>query len=160
MLFRLNPDDPGNVSEVCSTTLAEIGWREVDLENLIAENIDRVLRADDLMVFSQETQFQEEPDLMALDREGHLYIFELKRWRSSQENLLQVLRYGQRFGPCGYDTLEHLWERYQRNSDGATASLRDAHARYFELTVPLDKRSFNTEQRYVVITSGIPSSST
>ena len=155
MLFRLDPEDPRNVSEVRSTTLAEIGWREVDLENLIAENIDRVLRADDLMVVNQETRFQEEPDVIALDRQGHLYMFELKRWRSSRENLLQVLRYGQRFGPCGYDTFEYLWARYQSKSGGASTSLREAHARYFELTDPLDGRSFNAEQRYVVITDGL-----
>ena len=150
MLFRLNPDDPGDVSEVRSTTLAEAGWREVHLENLIVENIDRVLRADDLMVVSQEIQFQEEPDIMALDRHGHLYMFELKRWTSSQENLLQILRYGQRFGPCGYDTLEYLWTRYQSKLGGPGTSLEEAHARYFELTDPLDERSFNAKQRYVV----------
>ena len=46
---------------------------------------------------------QEEPDILAIDSNGDLYIFELKRWEGKQENLLQVLRYGQLFGNSTYD---------------------------------------------------------
>lgn len=46
----------------------------------------------------QPRKWQEKPDLMALDREGNLYIFEIKVWESRNENLLQILRYGQLFG--------------------------------------------------------------
>ena len=54
------------------------------------------------MIIMQSRQWQEEPDLMAIDRDGHLYIFELKAWESQPENLLQVLRYGQIFKPSKY----------------------------------------------------------
>ena len=49
------------------------------------------------MTIFTERKGKEEPDILALDKNGDLYIFELKRWGSDQENLLQVLRYGQLF---------------------------------------------------------------
>jgi hypothetical protein len=154
-LLRINPSDPKDIVEVTGTTLQQIGWKEVDLEDLIAENIDRVITEDDLMVISQQTSFREEPDIMACDRDGRLHMFELKRWRSSPEHLLQILRYGQRFGPADYDRLNHIWRRYQRRVGRTDDELRSAHGRYFELVEPLDRTEFNHEQRYVVITDGL-----
>ena len=49
---------------------------------------------------------------MALDKNGELYIFELKRWGSNQENILQVLRYGQIFGKSNYVELNNLFKKY------------------------------------------------
>ena len=48
---------------------------------------------------------------MALDRDGNLYIFEIKVWEAHQENLLQVLRYGQINGASDYEELERIWQR-------------------------------------------------
>ena len=50
----------------------------------------------------QSRRWQEEPDLMAVDKNGYLYIFELKAWESHPSNLLQVLRYAQLYGPSKY----------------------------------------------------------
>lgn len=158
MLFFLDNDDRTHLTEVPATTLAEIGWQELDLENLIADNIDRLVRGDDLLVIGQERNFQEEPDIMALDREGCLHLFELKRWQSSPENLLQVLRYGQRFGQYDYSALNHVFTRYQRKVGGGGSDLDTAHAAYFELSEPLRRTAFNGEQRFVVITDGLDQS--
>lgn len=67
-----------------------------------------------MAIFTEKAR-QEEPDILAIDKEGDLYIFELKRWSGKQENLLQVLRYGQLFGKSTYDELNCLYQKYQHN---------------------------------------------
>jgi hypothetical protein len=156
MLFYLDHQNRTNLERVQSTTLQARGWTERDLENLIAHHIDRIIREDDLLVISQERSYQEEPDIMALDREGRLHIFELKRWQSSPENLLQVLRYGQRFGQYEYQALDHLFRSYRlRVGRGGTEELSEAHRGYFELPEPLSRLEFNREQQFIVITDGL-----
>ena len=36
----------------------------------------------------------------------------MKRWGSNKENILQVLRYGQLFGPSDYEELNNLYKKY------------------------------------------------
>lgn len=69
------------------------------------------------MPISKERKFQEEPDIMALDTNGNLYIFELKRWQAKEENLLQVLRYGQLFGNSSYEDLDNMYKSFTERND-------------------------------------------
>ncbi|WP_423820699.1 hypothetical protein V5738_10180 [Salinisphaera sp. SPP-AMP-43] len=156
MLFYLDDDNKSEITEVPASTLARLGWLEKDLEELIAKHIDKVVREDQLFVIHQERRYQEEPDILAIDRYGHLHIFELKRWRSSPENLLQVLRYGQIFGQYDFSGLNHLFRNYLLRIGGVSQrDLSDAHREYFELEEALPKDSFNQEQRFVVVTDGL-----
>jgi hypothetical protein len=77
----------------------------------------------------QPRKWQEKPDLMALDREGNLYIFEIKVWESRNENLLQILRYGQLFGAADYDGLNEIWQRIGDRDQ----TLKEAHKSNFGL---------------------------
>ena len=102
------------------------------------------------MLIGQERVFQAEADLLALDKDGVLYIFELKRWESRQEDLLQVLRYGQTFGRYSYDDLESLARRQGKlKSDW---SLSVAHQAVFGVSLP--KTDFNRDQVFVLVTNG------
>ena len=133
------------------SSLHAAGWKEKDLENILAEQIDLVVREDRLLVISQERRGQEEPDILALDETGVLFIFELKRWAGEQSNLLQVIRYGQIAGQIDY---EELNRRFQRHSP-REMDLAALHANYFGLDQPLLPGEFNHDQRFVVITAGI-----
>ncbi|MEX2375653.1 MAG: hypothetical protein WD942_08740 [Dehalococcoidia bacterium] len=156
MLFYLDHENRTDIDPVQATTLQQLNWTELDLENLIARHIDRVIREDELLVVGQERRYQEEPDIMAFDRDGCLHIFELKRWTSSRENLLQVLRYGQRFGQYDYQALDQVFKSYKRRIGGdGSEDLQGAHQRYFELAEPLPRSSFNGDQQFVVITDGL-----
>jgi hypothetical protein len=143
-------NDPPVFIEVPLSSLGEAGWSEKDLENYLAANITQVLREEHLMTVAQETSRQEEPDVLALDQEGRLYIFELKRWEGKPENLLQVLRYGQLLGPEPYGVLERRFHR----GHPERPQLAEAHADYFSLDSPLAAERFNQKPQFVVVTAG------
>ena len=58
-------------------TLDDIGFEE-RLGKSISENITKLIPENQLMVFSRKP-FLEAADIYALDKEGNLYIFEIKR---------------------------------------------------------------------------------
>src|SRR5262245_1714816 len=103
MLLRVDDPKTGAATRVIGTPLKHFGLDERGLQNILFHSLDRLIGEDELLLLMQSRHYQEEPDLMALDREGKLYIFEIKVWESRRENLLQVLRYGQIYGARDYD---------------------------------------------------------
>ena len=157
MLYKLNKDEETGISSyemVKHSTLSDFGWLEKDLENIIADNIEDFINSEELMTIFTERKWKEEPDIMALDKNGDLYILELKREESKEENLLQVLRYGQLFGNSNYDALNALYKKYTKGSEGQT-ELIEAHQRNFNRETPLEKEKFNTQQHFLIVTNGI-----
>lgn len=156
MLFAWK--DPGketsDVEKLNEVRLADSGLREKDLENLISKRIEQLVRTDQLMVILQERSRQKEPDILALDESGTLFIFELKRWEGRSENVLQVLRYGQKFGRYEYDRLNWYYQSYRRHGHQAM-TLKEAHREYFGLSEPLEENVFNNSQQFVVVTNGL-----
>ncbi len=154
MLYKLNKDNKKEYKKVKRVTLAEIGWREKDLEDLISNNIVDFISSNDLMPIFTERTRQEEPDILAIDSNGDLYIFELKRWEGKQENLLQVLRYGQLFGNSTYDELNALYRKYQKNNQ---ANLLKDHSLYFFKSEndTLTNDQFNQKQHFLIVTNGV-----
>ncbi len=150
MLYELG--DKGEHRKIQRTDLESIGWLEEDLENMLIKNIDDFISSRNLMPIFKERKFQEEPDIMAIDEKGDLYIFELKRWKAREENLLQVLRYGQIFGGSRYKELEKLYFKYTKKEN---VSLRENHKEYFGLEEGLKKTSFNSKQNFIVVTNGM-----
>ena len=154
MLYQLSTGkNRGETTKAKRITLADINWLEKDLEALISKNINDLIYSNDLMTIFTERPWQEEPDILALDAEGNLYIFELKRWSAHSENLLQVLRYGQRFGRSDYDGLNELYKKKY----GGSSSLLDAHAKYFDLPddCKLKEEDFNRTQKFIIVTNGV-----
>lgn len=160
MLYDITSKDTADLHDVEQVPLPSIGWMEKDLEDLLAQNIDHLIFTEHLFVILQERRMQEEPDILALDSEGRLYLFELKRFGAEARNVLQLLRYGQKFGRFTYDELQHLFHSYLRrkskvSSGSSLPSLQQAHRRYFELSEPLATRQFNNEQTFVLVTNGL-----
>ncbi|MFQ5847493.1 MAG: hypothetical protein ACE5IQ_07440, partial [Candidatus Methylomirabilales bacterium] len=129
--------------------LQSFGLDERGLQDILFKSLDRLFPDDELLLLMQSRFWQEEPDLMALDRDGHLYIFELKAWESHSTNLLQVLRYGQIFGSSTYTDLD-TW--YRKSTD-SMQPLRSAHAAKFGVSLP--EKEFNGTQVFVIITNGL-----
>lgn len=128
-----------------------LGISEKHIEEFLASHLVELIPEEQLMLLAQERQFQEEADILALDRKGNLFIFELKRWQSSAENLLQVMRYGQKFGRYTYSQLEAMVQKQQKLQGALSAR----HQEYFGLETPLKEQEFNQDQRFVVVTNGV-----
>lgn len=126
---------------------------EKDIENFLQSHLAEILSEDELMLIGQERKWKEEADLLALDKDGNLYIFELKRWKSDEENILQVMRYGQIFGRYSYEKLEGLAQRHEK----LEGSLQTKHAEHFGLEGDdvIEKTKFNQKQNFVLVTHGV-----
>ena len=88
---------------------------EKHIEDYIANNIKEVLPTIDLMTIFQERKWQEEPDIIAMNGQGDLYIFELKRIQSNEDNILQLLRYAQKFGTYEYTEINKMYQTYKND---------------------------------------------
>jgi hypothetical protein len=134
--------------------LQSFNLNERHLQEILFKSLDRLFSDDELIMIMQSRQGPEEPDIMAVDQHGALYIFELKAWESQPSNLLQVLRYGQIFGSSKYADLD-AW--FKKSTD-PTQSLLKAHKALFEVELKADE--FNRRQIFVVVTNGLDSSDT
>jgi hypothetical protein len=153
MLYKIEKDQ---LSKVDAKTVKDISGDKKEgpekyLESLLSENIQYVIRTNELLVISRSRKWQEEADILALDSEGNLYIFELKAWESRSDNLLQVMRYAQIFFDYGYDKLNSLWHAYSPQSENLSSS----HKNYFGLDKELKEESFNQQQKLIVMTNGL-----
>lgn len=129
--------------------LQEFGLDEWKLQDILFRSLDRLFPDDELILIKQSQRWREEPDLMAVDKNGFLYIFEIKAWESNRENLLQVLRYGQIFGTSSYANI-NTW--YKKRAD-AVQSLATAHKDKFGIDLP--ERDYNRKQVFIVVTNGL-----
>jgi hypothetical protein len=134
---------------VTGERLTSFGLDERGLQDILFRSLDRLLPDEELLLIAQSRHWQEEPDLLAVDEQGNLYIFEIKVWEARSENILQALRYGQLFGAYDYQALDHLFRQF----DETGRSLADAHRAAFGIT--LDERAFNRKQIFVIITNGL-----
>lgn len=148
MLLHVDPATRG-ATKVRGTPLKQFGLDERGLQDILFRSLDRLIGEDELLLLMQSRRWREEPDLMALDREGKLYIFEMKVWESRQENILQALRYGQINGALDYDGLNEIWQRFA----GTDRTLAEAHQNKFDVT--RSPEQFNCKQVFVILTNGL-----
>ena len=146
----LNIDLKNKLAErVRGVSLKSFGLDERAFQDILYRSLDKLIPDDELLLLMQSRQWQEEPDLMAIDKKGKLYIFELKAWESRSENILQVLRYGQIFGSYKYEDLNRLYRKFENEGK----SLKEAYLSVFGQDLAEEK--FNNAQVFVVMTNGI-----
>lgn len=151
MLYEFNCSNPEQSPRVAIRHPAHFSILEEHIENFVRTRLSEIVSEEHLLLIGQERKRQEEADLLALDKDGVLYIFELKRWGSDKENILQVMRYGQIFGRYTYKEIESLAQRQQK----LEGSLKEKHQEYFELEEPINESKFNSKQHFVLVTNGI-----
>ena len=149
MLFRINLETRRSATRITGKRLGDFGLDERGLQEILFCSLDRLLPDEELLLIGQSRRWREEPDLLAVDKQGKLYIFEIKVWESQSENLLQALRYGQIFGTYEYDRLNHLFRQF----DQSGRSMAEAHSAVFG--VLLDTIQFNRGQVFVIVTNGL-----
>jgi len=77
MLLRVDQQNK-NIDRVVGAKLVDFGLDERGLQDILFRTLDRLVGDDELLMLAQSRHWQEEPDLLALDRDGNLYIFEVK----------------------------------------------------------------------------------
>lgn len=125
--------------------------REKELEDLLAQNLwDVLFEGNELMPILQERAWQAEADIYALNREGELFIFELKRDDAGGGAVHQALRYCEKAARLSYEDLNRKYRAYMR---GAPVELQKEHQLGFDLEHPLERSAFNRSQHLVVVGS-------
>lgn len=123
---------------------------EKELEDLLAKNLSELYIEDgQLMPIFQEKQGQEEPDMCALDKNGNIVLFELKKGEVPEKTTLQILRYLQIWGKRGYSQINQIYQSYSKDDK----ELKKAHQEIFQLEKELNEEQFNRNQRLIIIGS-------
>lgn len=148
MIFKLKKDQY-SITRVQRNRLCDIGWKEEDFQKLLYRNLEKVLQDEELLLIMQSRKWQEEPDLMAIDSNGDLYIFELKAWEAQEYHLLQALRYGQIYGQYSHEALNDLFLKFFPEGQELLRALNNK----FGTSLTADK--INSQQHFVVITNGL-----
>jgi hypothetical protein len=148
MLFSIDPNSKTG-KRIPGVTLKRFDLDERGFQEILFYSLDQLLPDDELLIIFQSRRGKEEPDLMAVDAKGRMYIFELKVWESKSENLLQVFRYGQIYGSHDYEDLNRLFKRATKGE----VSLIEAHRKKFDKQIC--EEDFNRDQVFVVMTNGI-----
>lgn len=147
MIFRLDKSRL-KINPVKRIRLADIGLLEINLQELLFADLGKMLPNDELLLIMKSVKWREEPDLMAIDNKGDLYIFELKAWESHPENLLQVMRYGQIYGQYDYEKLNELFKKFYREKELLHAISKKFYRDFREDEI-------NRRQHFIVITNGL-----
>ena len=124
---------------------------EKELEELLAQNLwDVLFEGSQLMPIFQERPWQPEADIYALNEQGDLVIFELKRAHADGGAVHQALRYCEKAGRYSYERLEEMLRTYQ---NGSPVHLQQEHQIAFDLEHPLDRSAFNRRQHLIIVGS-------
>lgn len=124
---------------------------EKELEDLLAQNLwDVLFEGSQLMPIRQERSWQPEADIYALNEQGDLVIFELKRAHADGGAVHQALRYCEKAGRYSYEKLEGMLRTYL---NGKEVNLQQEHQAGFDLEHPLDRSAFNRKQHLIIVGS-------
>lgn len=154
MLYLLSPSNEGlgTLEPLAFLDASDLQSTEKDLENLLATHLLEVLfEGAPLLPIFQERQLQSEADVYAINRDGDLVIFELKRGLAGEDAVLQAIGYTQRAGRWIYSELDRRYQVYLQNRRLSSVQLCDAHKDAFQLDGPLEPTNFNRRQHLYVV---------
>ena len=151
MLYNINSDN------IESSTRVEVSWpakfnlKEKDIENFLKSRLhESNFRRTAHVNWAKSEVGKKKLTCWLSTKMGFCTSFELKRWESNKENILQVMRYAQIFGRYSYEELTKLVQKQQK-LDG---SLKQKHKDYFGLDKELSDSDFNKDQVLVLVTNG------
>jgi len=145
--LKLTEGAGGTLSPVQFSGLEGHGRLEKDLETLLDKHLlDVLFEEAPLLPIFRERQRQPEADLYALNEEGDLVVFELKRGGVGADAVQQLLRYAQDAGRWTLDDLASKFAQYAAGSRNGVPDLREAHQEAFHLGQALPAHQFNRRQ--------------
>lgn len=153
-LFEMTPDSLVQVPS--STFVAEQVLERADLQRLLRARIDAIV--DDVLIVSEEfgafAEARRRIDLLGVDREGHLVVFELKRTEDGGHLELQALRYAAMISAMTFDDLVEHYGRYLSQTEPAAAD--EARPRLVDWLEDADGENtvLSREVRIVLVAAG------
>lgn len=152
--INLNADPAESLEPVGFDDMETVEKLEEDLEHIIANNlVDVLFEEARLLPIYQERKGQPEADVYAIDRQGNLVIFELKRKTAPRGAVQQIFRYSQTAGRWSYNRLDEMYKEYSEALEGALEfeSLQEAHKEAHGLEEALPPHEFNRDQHLRII---------
>jgi len=145
--FGLWRIDGEAVAEVPPSTIAS----EERLEDILSGRID-ILGLGPLFRLGRQvvTGFGKRIDLLAMDREGDLYVIELKKDRTPREVVAQTLEYGFWVQSLSFEAIRELFAKQHGGED-----FDSAFTSFFEAEIP---EAVNTSHQLVVLATGMDTS--
>jgi hypothetical protein len=146
---------PGELAAVPSSTFADEKILErTDLQRLLRTRIDAV--ADDVLIVAEEfgafADARRRIDLLGVDREGRLVVFELKRTLDGGHLELQALRYAAMVSTMTFDDLVSHYENYLAAVEPEAAD--EAQARLVDWLDDGDSTVISRHVRIVLVSGG------
>jgi hypothetical protein len=114
MIYLIPKNRKGSPKARETSSLKQQGWNEKALETYLSNHLHEFV-GEDFMVIHQSKPFQPDVDLLALDREGDLWFFELKALSSRSAAVLQVFRYSQTTATYSIDDWKQKYVVYCKN---------------------------------------------
>ena len=153
-LFEMTDSDL--VAVPTTSFAAEQILERADLQRLIRARID--ILVPDVLIVSEEfgafTESRRRIDLLGVDHDGHLIVFELKRTEDGGHLELQALRYAAMVSTMTFDDLVGHFEAYlQKVNPMAADAARDQLASWLE-DVGGSEAEISREVRIVLVTAG------
>ena len=147
MLFEISNNKKLKTVEFSSAEL------EKHLEVLLVNNLFSLFFDQPLLDFHQEVTGEPVADIYALNAQGDIIIFELKRGVAGHGALDQLLRYAGNAGLWSYKEIEAKYRAHRET--GKKVSLMEEHRKFFELEEDskLKEGDFNREQHLWVVGS-------
>ena len=151
-LFEMKP---GELVAVPSSTFAhEKILERADLQRLLRARIDAI--ADDVLIVAEEfgafADARRRIDLLGVDREGRLVVFELKRTPDGGHLELQALRYAAMISTMTFDDLVGHYEIYLATVEPEAAD--EAQARLANWLDDGDSTVISRHVRIVLVSAG------
>ena len=155
MLFQIPKKGHIPPTQLKTSDLSAQGWTEKKLEDYLGEHLASLI-GEDLWVIRQSRPYQPEADVLALDRQGEIWFFELKKVSTNADNLLQVMRYSQSAAAWSIDELDDLYREYYSQKNHFYQTLLADFCGHFgyENSSPWEQR-IGSAHHLVVIADGI-----
>ena len=139
-LFEMQP---GELVAVPSSTFADEKVRErTGLQRLLRTRIDAI--ADGVLIVAEEfgafAEARRRIDLLGIDREGHLVVFELKRTPDGGHLELQALRYAAMVSTMTFEDLVGHYEHYLPTVEPKEVDDARAHLAALQMIISRDEQ--------------------
>ena len=120
MLFNIEEDNTDFKigGKYIQKPASEIGIREKNIENWIADNPQLIFPNEEILTIGQSISGRSMADVLALDTSGNLIIIEIKRDWSNRKTIGQLLEYAAKFKDVSYERLAEEVKKYDKWEEG------------------------------------------